>query len=90
MDKHEPGPWTYASVVDGEGARKFVIQPVLAYVHVDDPERDEANIRLMTAAPELLEALEECAHSLSFQTSGSSGHNAFVKSCTAIAKAKGK
>lgn len=60
VTKHSPVPWTYTPIVDGEGARKFVIQPVLAYVHRVD-ERDEANVRLMTEAPKLLKALKEIA-----------------------------
>ena len=49
-----------------------------------------ANASLIAAAPDLLAALEECAHELSFQCTGSSGHNAFLAALALIAKAKAK
>ena len=67
--KHTPGPWyvgsgTYegrniysvASVTDDEG---FTYQPIVASAEDDGIKCWDANARLIAAAPELLEALEE-------------------------------
>ena len=67
--KHTPGPWyvgsgTYecrniysvASVTDDEG---FTYQPIVASVEDDGIKCWDANARLIAAAPDLLEALQE-------------------------------
>ena len=67
--KHTPGPWyvgsgTYegrniysvASVTDDEG---FTYQPIVASAEDDGIKCWDANARLIAAAPDLLEALQE-------------------------------
>ena len=67
--KHTPGPWyvgsgTYegrniysvASVTDDEG---FTYQPIVASAEDDGIKCWDANARLIAAAPDLLEALED-------------------------------
>ena len=63
-DKHTPGPWTVSPdnsrVVQGEGRRI-----ALAYSHAIQPGAvGDANARLIAAAPELLEALEQAVRYL--------------------------
>jgi len=63
--KHTPGPWTAAGrgVFAGE-------QKIGETEHHDDAEKyygSCANARLIAAAPELLEALQECAKKLKSQ-----------------------
>lgn len=46
--QHTPGPWTVR-----QGEYNFTYK---VYAEKGDPEQDKANIRLVAAAPELLEA----------------------------------
>lgn len=60
--KHTPGPWS-TGIVFGFTE---VVAPTLNVANIRGrtiPEQD-ANARLIAAAPELLEALEECVHAL--------------------------
>jgi len=52
MSQHTPGPWTYDKTVDE--FHFFINAPTLASMCC---VRDEANARLIAAAPELLQAL---------------------------------
>ena len=55
MTQHTPGPW---SIAEGEPDWAIVTENVLvASVHGEDTENQEANARLIAAAPELLGAL---------------------------------
>jgi hypothetical protein len=57
MNKHTPGPWMYRSQANGsldffgEGGNRVILQNVRLI-------NQEANARLIAAAPSLLEALE--------------------------------
>lgn len=85
--RHTPGPWTVDEPhqIWSEKAREYV-----AITQVEDFEtlpRDqvEANARLIAAAPELLDALEECL-SCEFAVTDK---QAIAKARVAIAKATG-
>ena len=58
MSKHTPGPWThegYGGITGTENGRKYNV----ACVYLRIPAgRQEANARLIAAAPDLLDALE--------------------------------
>ena len=70
---------------DSDGDRHYVgEQPCCSDCYYDALGDDAI------ANTSLLAALEECAHALSFQASGSSGHDAFLRASAAIAKAKAK
>lgn len=85
--KHTPGPWTIAA-----GRYLLAITPAqtkqIAIFDSDDDWEDEqqANARLIAAAPELLEALEECL-TCEFPVID---RDAVSKARAAIAKATGK
>lgn len=87
---HTPGPWevkatTYPIADTGDHDTQFDIRAngkAFAYVH-DGDETAEANARLIAAAPELLEALQElCSFDLLTQ-------DKWDKARAAIAKATG-
>ena len=99
--QHTPGPWWVDQGVDGldlpghvtiNAKNKLALAQVV-WVMEDDaaegkpsPER-EANARLIAAAPDLLEALE---NTLKFLVSETCEHPAAVSARAAIAKAKGE
>lgn len=106
--KHTPGPWREnGSVVTAQGSMALVVANVRCQL---DPivrpdaaaktfaERD-ANARLIAAAPELLEALKECARLLNvafdfegdvFRKEHNNSVDAICAARAAIAKATGK
>lgn len=99
--KHTPGPWGIDRYVvksgDDEGAEMLSIKNVCRISqqpngHKQD-ETDEANARLIAAAPELLEALERAADEL-HRAQNSNGSQWLIdeeaKARAAIAKATGK
>lgn len=57
--KHTPGPWfeNGVTVMTGQTSLAHVLNPYKGVVRARD--RVEANARLMAAAPELLEALQD-------------------------------
>ena len=58
--KHTPGPWS----LDGDGVRALVRDAsgvIVAVRHRMPGHKNEANMRLIAAAPALLEALEDLA-----------------------------
>lgn len=64
MSKHTPGPWITDDVHKGDMMR-FVMSDLRPFPHTiaklelaQDRETQEANARLIAAAPELLEALK--------------------------------
>lgn len=70
MSKHTPGPWTWGKGIDGEPERCYVTQGIegrprylIATIEngaaEDFLETEEANARLIAAAPDLLDALLE-------------------------------
>jgi len=89
--QHTPGPWTWGKSYDGlYGSGSGQDNEVLTYEDYDGmwlayvPQR-EANARLIAAAPELLEALENLEND-----DGSIPDHAWNLCQAAIAKAKGE
>jgi hypothetical protein len=63
---HSPGPWTYQHIKSSDPGPFYAIQPAPPSVWsvawtFNDSADDEANARLMAAAPDLLAACEEAA-----------------------------
>jgi hypothetical protein len=61
MATHTPGPWRHEGdriYADGGGRWLYDITPGMG-LDADDPAEDEANARLIAAAPELLAALKD-------------------------------
>ena len=72
MSKHTAGPWTCETSLERWG-EYFIPQIAADIIAMDDlesdepvgqNETDEANARLIAAAPELLEALKGCVNHL--------------------------
>ena len=64
MSAHTPGPWSFARVLYGRGKRRCIEAPnggTVAWATTQSVQatQAEANARLIAAAPDLLEALEE-------------------------------
>lgn len=86
-NSHTPGPWTIHDQVDSEGFTIIKGQGLrLAKVTNSEPDWAEANAHLIAAAPELLEALEAAAVSLSSVGLWEESQHARA----AIAKAEGR
>lgn len=69
MSKHTPGPWSvyddHYTIQDGIEIRRLEIIALgktIARIYTSVPEQDTPNARLIAAAPELLEALQNAAH----------------------------
>lgn len=100
MSKHTPGPWVWYRKLSGsENSRGFGIAQegkrfaiVDVYPLDEDGVAGEANARLMAAAPELLEALEEVvAEATAYEARHGEMRRPWVrKARAAIAKAKGE
>lgn len=102
--KYTPGPWKickkfphqkFIEVEHGDKHTKGAASLVIARVtcRTTWQEQQEANARLIAAAPELLEALQECVELLEFLSpevrGGYSPDGAYAKANSAIAKALG-
>ena len=85
MSKHTPGPWKFIDII-GCCAIETPSRQLLKYI--SPTATNVANARLMAAAPDLLEALEE------FMAHGEQafGHDfdVMIKARAAIAKAIGE
>lgn len=105
MSKHTPGPWIYevdaahAYVRGDEHSEEGrpIRDQLVAKVWLQGPEFSEANARLITAAPDLLEALKDIVDNeeLLSHHEGSLKHKEeatkrIKKAWDAIAKAEGK
>jgi hypothetical protein len=101
--KHTPGPWDYSAKLSAsENHRGFRIWEhgdswVLADVMPmdEDGKQGEANARLIAAAPELLEALQECKQLLDMVLCVSGGlppeaNGPAAKALAAVRKATGQ
>jgi len=96
---HTPGPWFYKlHIPDGSADGVYQILDKNDVIAILDPndtlaygERNgelEANAQLITAAPELLEALKTAIHYIPQQ--GDSDLDAYEIALAAIAKAEGR
>jgi hypothetical protein len=100
MSKHTPGPWT-KDVSRIFGMTKYGERSV-AQIHAlrdysgrepDLFDETDANMRLIAAAPEILEALKQGVEQLEadYQETPLDGHGALIRKFrTVIAKAEGK
>jgi hypothetical protein len=103
---HYPGPWELDSAKDGDlryqivngqvpkginGDFGYPVCDTMNRHHCIAPEEDEANARLIAAAPELLEALEAIFEGAEYQrgTTYELSTRLLEKAQLAIAKAKG-
>lgn len=93
---HTPGPWVvedlpadpyivYAGGIHGNGERRQVCVTANGFFGCDE---SIANARLISAAPELLEALRLCLHAVCL--AGWEGDLSAEKARAAIAKATGE
>lgn len=95
--KHTPGPWA-ASKIETEDRWPIIAENngLIAYVTGQNEQGDEANARLIAAAPDLLAALIDCNEQLKqFIDSGGEekddeAESAYQFAFFAIAKAKGE
>jgi len=95
--KYTPGPW---NIQGGKGkhgdlfvwkAGEYFGGHAIATVHEEVEERAKANAHLISAAPELLEALQEIVtHATKYGAAPLSALLMFDRARSAIAKAKGK
>ena len=93
--KHTPGPWTSQGLAIVASDRSFVCRVYPWCADPQDAECAKANARLIAAAPELLEALEETltAGINWYETATKSDASELgfvVRARAAIAKAKGE
>lgn len=90
--KHTPGPWRVGkggpNMCPTVGTEKGLMVAMVAY---GDSHPTQANARLIAAAPDLLEALEELADLFDAMVSGEYRPDSFTTqpARAAIAKAKG-
>ena len=94
--KHTPGPWEYFPKLSGsENHRGFRIGVNKGWLIADampidmDGKEGEANARLISAAPDLLEALKDCLRVVEFLASDSCP-TTIQNAKAAIAKATGE
>lgn len=88
MSKHTPGPWQAQTFSSHELQTDFAMVAIGKRAHIIGySEEDQANARLIAAAPDLLEALE-----LMVDTYDNGGwpSSTLVIARAAIAKAKGE
>lgn len=91
MSGHTPGPWAMNPVLARVDAMPSLL-PVCQLLWPTDerPEAEtEANARLIAAAPELLEALKECADRLEIHIKHSEDLVAHMRAVAVIRKATG-
>ncbi len=66
MTKHTPGPWQVGMAFDNYGATEIAIEHMttagnlIIAVALDGLQGQDANARLIAAAPDMLEALKAC------------------------------
>ncbi len=85
MNKHTPGPWSFAAS-PSSSYWDFVVKIGRGYIGIDT-DNAEADGRLIAAAPDLLEALKECLRRIDDGADYGPEH-AVSKSRAAIAKAE--
>lgn len=105
MTEHTPGPWFAVSerlyqgkhhvagrgpVVKASGRPRTIAEVYRATTQDGREKEAEANARLIAAAPELYEALQDCVALLSGEVSGAAQVNSILReSRAAIAKVEG-
>ena len=105
MSKHTPGPWSvvgghYPGIKEISGP-SFAIKAVMWATDLteDDYQKRYADLRLIAAAPDLLEALEEVVRVFDSSppsicdtvwVTGNRPETLYDKACVAIAKARGE
>lgn len=90
MSKHTPGPWVKKGIHwTGKNNEIVFVSNGPAFGSESDFESAKANARLIAAAPELLEALEDLCECI-LETRGPSATLALKSARAAIAKAKGE
>lgn len=102
MNKHTPGSWKKVNaIIDNEPNQYMVQEDKWGGKNIcncgpssgEDWDVNEANARLISAAPDLLEALKDCVSQVKFGAIwDKDGKNVewFKRSKEAIAKAEGK
>lgn len=87
---HTPGPW-YVAVgnIDGPCITGILAGPVWVVGNIECPIKNEADARLIAAAPEMLAALKQAQNALYFAQNPESRGAAQVVGA-AIAKAEGR
>ena len=89
MDKHTKGPWRLSE----EKFSSLYVEPFICAIFGTD-KTAEANARLIAAAPELLEALENLHANIAeyarINNLGGFGNQDMQQARAAIAKAKGE
>lgn len=90
--KGTPGPWSMSSPPYDSIPWHHMYGPDGKHImHMDRPDDEKiASVRLIAAAPDLLEALELCVDMLLDQSTGSIGHGYALKGRDAIKKALGQ
>ena len=62
MTKHTPGPWTVRLVVDDAASETaYRVEPLAKGDRIEQATEENANARLIAAAPELLEFARTCS-----------------------------
>ena len=100
--QHTPGPWIGAGPSFGDPLPRYTTSIMTEWEHEDGgyieicelpfhnhDDENEANARLIAAAPDLLKALIECEDMISHCLFGCDAENATEKARAAIAKATG-
>lgn len=85
MNKHTPGPWIWKTDLHGTRVGIKESDFIIAQICYQR-EETEANARLIAAAPELLEVLQGCLDSMSFE----SHEHIRAAALRAITKAEGE
>lgn len=88
MNKHTPGPWVYHG--QGEVRDSNRIPVAEAYMRADNICADDANGRLIAAAPKLLDALVSLAAQARRYLPDYDEHPEVQKADDAIAEARGE
>lgn len=86
--KHTPGPWTAQGLAIVASDRSFVGRLYPWCADPQDAECAKANARLIAAAPELLESIEQLL--VCMRLAGWEDDPASIKARAATAKAKGE
>jgi len=104
MSKHTPGPWTFSTSSDGWSYSIYIAQADgapytpnysdVAYITQtctgERQQVQEANARLIAAAPDMLDALRRAVLALAFASETSAAmHDDYEAVSRAIAKATG-